>query len=725
VPSRRAPVAVSPPPVSPGLPGRAAAPPEARRPGPGARRPGGARLLRTGILALLVALLLTAAFLLDTVAAARARAVDLLLLARPVQRATATVIVGVDERSAQRLRARYGPVAAWPRSVYARALDALRAASPRLIGLAVLFDAARSGDDELAEAIRRAGNVVTPVVAQGPRAFDPRPGVAQDFDRFVRPTPAVHDARLDEGVVNVTAGPDGVVRGLPLVLRAGDEQVPSFAVVAVARFTRRRDVIDAAPRGGGPLYAAGRAIPVAERDTMLINFLGPPSDPGGGGPFHVISLVDVLEGRFDPDSVRDKIVLVGATTPGVDEHPTPTAGARRMWGVEILGSGIETILHQRFLVPAPRPAVVALILGLGLLGGLLAAAGRPLWMALLVATVLAVYLVGTSALLQAGVILDLVLPPAALLAAFAVGLVDRVVFEQAEQRRVREAMARYLSPAVSRWVLADPRRLRLGGERRELTVLFSDLRSFTTHAHALAPETLVSLLNDHMTEMTAIVFRHDGVLAHYAGDGLEAFWNAPMAQPDHARRACEAALDMVTALDALRPRFAEEGWAALDMGIGINTGTTIVGNLGSRDRLAYTAVGDAVNVASRLEGLSKEYGVRIVIGELTRRAAGEAFEYRSLDLVAVKGRAEPVQVHELVARAGALLPERRELLARYEHGVALYRARRWAEATALFDALAAAAPDDGPIALYRRRARALLEDPPGADWDGVWVARTK
>jgi adenylate cyclase len=274
-------------------------------------------------------------------------------------------------------------------------------------------------------------------------------------------------------------------------------------------------------------------------------------------------------------------------------------------------------------------------------------------------------------------------------------------------------------------VLADPRRLRLGGELRELTVLFSDLRGFTTHAHALPPETLVALLNDHMTEMTAIVFQHDGVLAHYAGDGLEAFWNAPMTQPDHARRACLAALEMVEALGALRLEFAARGWGDLDMGVGINTGTTIVGNLGSRDRLAYTAVGDAVNVASRLEGLSKEYGVRIVIGDATRQAAGDAFEFRFLDLVAVKGRAEPVQVYELLGRAGGLPAERREVLARYDQGVALYRNRRWAEATKLFEELAAAAPDDGPIALYRRRALELLAEPPASDWDGVWVAKTK
>jgi adenylate cyclase len=632
--------------------------------------------------------------------------------------------VGIDERSAERLKPRYGPVVAWPRSVYVRLLEALHGAGPRLIGLAVLFDAAHEDDPALARALRRAGNVITPVVAQGPLAFDPRPGIAQKFERFVRPIATIRDARLDEGIVNVTAARDGVVRGLPLVLQAQDEAIPSFALVAVARFTRREQVIDAT-LPGGTLYAAGRAIPVAERESMLINFLGPPSDPRGGGPFRIIPLADVLDGAFRPEWVRDKIVLVGFTTPGIDEHLTPTTSDRRMWGVEILGNAIETVLHQRFLVPAPWPVVVSLILGLALLAGWLATGRRPLAMGVIVLLVLGLYFIAASLLLEAGRILDLVLPPAALLLTFAVALVDRVVFEQAEQRRIREAMGRYLSPSVSRWVLADPRRLRLGGELRELTVLFSDLRNFTTHAHALPPETLVSLLNDHMSEMTAIVFRHDGVLAHYAGDGLEAFWNAPISQPDHARRACQAALEMVAALGPLRREFAARGWAELDMGIGLNTGSMVVGNLGSRDRLAYTAVGDPVNVASRLEGLSKEYGVHIVIGEATRQAAGDAFEYRFLDLVAVKGRAEPVRVYELLGRAGSVPAERRALLERYEHGVALYHERRWAEATAVFDELARAAPGDGPVLLYRRRARELVADPPGSDWDGVWIARTK
>jgi len=225
--------------------------------------------------------------------------------------------------------------------------------------------------------------------------------------------------------------------------------------------------------------------------------------------------------------------------------------------------------------------------------------------------------------------------------------------------------------------------------------------------------------------MADVVLRHDGVLAQYAGDAIEAFWNAPMDQADHARRACDTALDMVAALDGLRPVFEARGWAHLDLGVGINTGQMVVGNMGSKDRLIYTAVGDPVNVAARLEGLSKEYGVRVVVGEATVAAAPDAFTYRLLDLVAVKGRAEPLRCYEVVARAGTLGPDALGRLARYHEALDLYRARRWEEALGALDALARDGPADGPIALYQRRTRALLAEPPPPDWDGVFVAESK
>ncbi|HMH76371.1 MAG TPA: adenylate/guanylate cyclase domain-containing protein, partial [Candidatus Udaeobacter sp.] len=649
---------------------------------------------------------------------------DLLFTTRPAQSARSTVIVGIDEKSYQALLARHGPLSAWPRTLYADALDALRPAAPRVVAVAIFFDAQRPEDGALAEAMRRAGNVIVPVVAQGAKAFDPRPGVAQEFEAFVRPASTLRSAAVDEGLANVTTGRDSVVRRLPLLLRARGEELPSLALTIVARFTRRPVVLDA-PAEAGLVHAAGRPIPVAEHDTMLIDFLGPPSDPGGGGPFRIISFVDVLEGRFDPALVRDHIVLLGPTIRGVDEHATPTTGDTRMWGVEILGNAVETVLYQRFLLPA-GPAATTLPIGLmALLAALVVAAWRPLPAGLAVAGGLALYGTAAALVFERGLVLDLIYPPAALLISFAAALSSRLVLEQKEQRIVREAMGRYLSPAVSQWVLADPDRLRLGGETREMTVLFSDLRQFTTLAHAVTPATLVALLNTYRSEMADVVFRHDGVLAQYAGDAIEAFWNAPMDQADHARRACLTALDMVAALATLRPQFEARGWAHLDLGVGINTGQMVVGNMGSKDRLIYTAVGDPVNVAARLEGLSKEYGVRIVVGEATVAAEPRTFIYRFLDLVAVKGRSEPLRCFEVMARAGALDAAGERRLARYHEALDLYHARRWADALRLLDELGGEAPADGPIALYRRRTRALLADPPADDWDGVFVAESK
>ncbi len=682
------------------------------------------RLLASGAPALGVALVLAGAFLLGLLGATRARMSDLLFAVRPAQSARSTVIVGIDQKSYQTLLPRYGPLSAWPRTLYAQALDALRPAGPRVIAFAVFFDASRPEDPLLAEAMRRAGNVVVPVVAQGPRAFDPRPGVAQEFEAFVRPAATVRAGSLDEGLANITTNRDSVARSLPLLLRAGNEELPSLALTIVAHFTRRPVVLDARAEPG-LVRAAGRSIPVAEHDIMPIDFLGPPSEPDGPGSFRIVSFADVLDNRFDPALVRDRIVLLGPTIRGVDEHATPTTGDTRMWGVEILGNAVETVLYQRFLVPASPPGTVLTIGLMSLLSALVVAAWRPLPAGLTVAAGLALYGTIAAVLFDRGLVLDLVYPPAALLISFAAALSSRLVLEQAEQRMVREAMGRYLSPVVSQWVLADPDRLRLGGETREMTVLFSDLRNFTTVAHALHAETLVALLNTYRGEMADVVFRHDGVLAQYTGDAVEAFWNAPMAQPDHARRACETALDMVAALERLRPEFERRGWAQLDVGVGINTGQMVVGNMGSKDRLVYTAVGDPVNVAARLEGLSKEYGVHIVVGEATAAAVPETFVYRFLDLVAVKGRAEPLRCYEVLARAGALAPAAQARVERYHRAIDLYRSRRWAEALPLLDELDAEAPADGPIALYRRRTRALLASPPPEDWDGVFVAKSK
>jgi adenylate cyclase len=619
------------------------------------------RLFVSGGLALGVGALLSAAYSLNFFATAQIRSTDFLFKARADERARSTVIVGIDQRSYSYLRRRHGILVNWPRTLYANAFEALRKAGARVVVFDLFFDATRPEDPLIAAAMKRAGNVIMPVEAQSPKSLDPRPGLAQEFEDFVRPPAIIREAAAAEGFVNVTTDRDTVVRSLPLLLRAGDEELPALALTIVARFIRWPTVIDASPVAG-VVYGAGRTIPVGSNDSMPINYLGPPTSPVRGGTFTFISFTDVVTGTFDRTLVKGKIVLIGLTIRGQDEFSTPTTSETRMWGVEVLGNAVETILDQRFLVPVSPAATVGAIFGMALLAALLVAGARPVVAVVSTLGVLGLYLLTAGALFESGTVLNLVYPPAALLLGFVVTLVYRVIFEQAKQREILGLMARYLSPAVSRWVLDDPERLNLVGESREMTVLFCDLRGFTTLSQTLAPKELVSLLNEFMTAMTDVVFSHYGVLDKYIGDGLMAFWGAPMDQPDHAHRACATALDMIETLRGLQVDWERRGVPNLEMGIGINTGPMVVGNMGSRKRLAYTVLGDTVNVASRLEGLSKEFGTHVVIGEATRAAAGDAFEYRFLEAVTVAGRNEPLTVYELVSRAGQRAPVKASLL---------------------------------------------------------------
>ena len=607
------------------------------------------RLLVSTALVLAVGALVAMAHHLTWFSTAQARSTDFLFKSRAGEQARSTVIVGIDQRSYSELLPQYGALVNWPRTLFARALDNLRQAGARVIVFDLFFDASRPDDQELVAAITRAGNVLVPVEAQGPKSVDPRPGIAQEFEVFVRPTLAIGAVAVAEGFVNVTTDQDTVVRGLPLLLHDGHEEMPALALAAVAQFVRRKTVVDAPP-SVGVVYGAGRAIPLLPSDSMLINYLGAPSSLERAGSFRIIPFGAVLNGTFDRALVRDKIVLIGLTIRGMDEFSTPTTADTRMWGVEVLGNAVETILGQRFLILASRPATVWTIFLAALLAALLVATLRPAVATLGALGVLGAYLAVAGALFDGGLVLNLVYPPAAFLLAFVAALAYRVVFEQAEQRAIRGVMARYLSPSVSQWVLKDPDRLHLGGETREMTVLFCDLRGFTTLAHAMDSQALVSLLNEFMTAMTRVIFKHDGVLDKYIGDAIMAFWNAPMDQPDHAARACAAALDMVGTLGELHADWERRGVPKLELGIGINTGAMVVGNMGSRERLAYTVLGDTVNVASRLEGLSKEYGVRVVIGDATRTAAGGVFDYRFLGVATVKGRGEPLSVYTLVGR---------------------------------------------------------------------------
>jgi adenylate cyclase len=323
--------------------------------------------------------------------------------------------------------------------------------------------------------------------------------------------------------------------------------------------------------------------------------------------------------------------------------------------------------------------------------------------------------------------LQAVSPVLAGVIALVLSLRVRVATEEERAQRIRQTFEHYVSGGVVEEMIRHPERVKLGGERREMTVLFSDIRGFTSISETLDPEALVRLLNEFFTPMTRLVLENGGTLDKYMGDALMAFFGAPLAHPDHAARACRAALAMRDELVRLNDGWHRDGklppHLTLGIGIGLNSGEMSVGNVGSEVVFGYTVIGDNVNLGSRIEGLNKDYGSQILVSEFTARAAGDGFLFRELDWVRVKGKQKPVGIHELLDAAPGSLDQagRAALFAR---GLAAYRAQDFAGAATLFADLADRL-GDGPGKVFQERCRHYLEDPPPPDWDGVEVRTTK
>jgi adenylate cyclase len=352
---------------------------------------------------------------------------------------------------------------------------------------------------------------------------------------------------------------------------------------------------------------------------------------------------------------------------------------------------------------------------------------RVLVAALAAAALLALLAWATQRLFAtAGLALGGVYPLGAILLCTIGGTLFRSLREEGEKRKIRHAFRHYLNPEVTDLVARDPGRLRLGGERREITVFFSDIRNFTSISERLQPDVLGELLNEYLGAMTTIIFRHEGLLDKYMGDAVMAFWGAPVPAQDHARRCCRAALEMVRALAALHERWRRLGLPLLEIGIGINSGEAVVGNFGSAQRFSYTAVGDDVNLASRLEGLNKHYGTTILVSERTRAMIGDAFLCREIDRVRVTGRAQAITIHELLARRA---DDHDGAVARRATGFAAaldaYRRQAWDEATARLETLGSEWPRDRAIPPFLARCRRLRAAPPGEGWDWVSEMPTK
>jgi adenylate cyclase len=644
-------------------------------------------------------------------------------------------IVAIDERTIAELGA-YG--GGYPRSYHARLIDRLLAAPPRVIGFDIGFFEPTADDAELAAAMERAQQARTRVVLAAIGLLQRGEPIARSdsgelqFGSGLVP-PALLAERADIGLSNVLPDERGTIRGIPLLSRLVDQERPTFGLALVAAYLRRPRPIDARP-APDTVEVAGRRIPVDSSTSLRINYFGPPSEPySPTGTFPVVSFVDVLNGRVDAEAWRDRIVLIGASGAAglADDYWTPLSmDGRKMSGVEIHANVAATLFSTQFLRDAAAPLQVGLIVATAVLVALLAATLG----ALAASTATVVVLVGVAALsVWALYALGLQLPLASPLlggsAAFSGVVAWRVSVEQRQARALVRALASVVPPSVAQQIAREPNRVRLGGERRVISLLFTDLKGFTAFSETIEPELLARIMAEYLDAMSRVVFELGGTLDKFVGDAVMAFWNAPLDDPQHARHACDAALAMQAALAELNAGWQRAGLPAQRMRIGIHSGPASVGNMGTPRRFAYTALGDSVNLAARLEPLNDEYGTSICVSGDTVAAAGEGLVFRFLDRVVVKGKSTPVATFELLGRADdAQLAQRSApLLAAFSAGVTLYQQREFDAAAEHFRLAARAAGNglDPPSQVYLARCAELAIDPPAPDWDGVYVMRHK
>jgi adenylate cyclase len=418
-----------------------------------------------------------------------------------------------------------------------------------------------------------------------------------------------------------------------------------------------------------------------------------------------VAAADVIEERAPAGALTGKLALVGFTATGFDKSATPFAPVAP--GVELQATVLDNVLHGASLRRPwwMMPAEAALIVLLGVVLGIaLRRLGTPAALMIALGAALLCAWGGQRLFESARLAVGGAYVLGAVLSCTLAGAVARAVSEEREKRWIREAFRHYLNPEVTELLARAPERLRLGGERREITILFVDIRDFTGISETLRPEVLGELLNAYLGAMTDVVFRHDGLLDKYIGDAVMAFWGAPVQEQNNAVRCCRAALDMTTTVRALRERWRPLGRPLFEIGIGINTGEAAVGNFGSPQRFNYTAVGDDVNLASRLEGLNKEYATEVLITERTREAIGDEFITREIDRVLVKGRTQRVIVHELLGcRADDQDGSLAERAVRFGAALGAVRREAWAEAIDLLRALRDRYPEDRAAAAFLAR----------------------
>lgn len=592
------------------------------------------------------------------------------------------VLIAIDNRSIAEL-------GSWPfpRGRFAELIDQLGPVDPKVLAVDVMFsEPSRLGeadDLKLEQSLEGASfPVVFPIEFETVK-FEGGKAVGSDI---LRPLSRFEAPQLRFGQVNVGVDPDSVVRTVPLAI----DNTPAFAAVAAGR---------------------------ESDEVRRIAFAGP------RGTIRTVSFVDVLRDPAIRESLTDSYLFVGATAPDLhDEVQTPFSRGAAVSGAELHAQIANMLLHDYKLVFVEGIRALLWLLVAGLLSVVSFAAFKKLRFAVIgalsVGLLLFLFVIYDA---QSAYILPVLYSALAWVFAVSGGFMYRYRTLDKEKRVIRETFGKYVSRDILEEMLRNPEKVRLGGEDCEVTVFFSDVRGFTTLSEKLSPSELVHFLNRYLTRMTDIALDAGGVLDKYIGDAIMAFWGAPLKRPTHAVDAARASLKMVDSLIAFNKESREEGGLEIDIGIGLNSGTVVAGNMGSEQRFDYTVMGDTVNLASRLEGQTKTYGIHILVSEAVVRQLTPEFLTREVDRIKVKGKNLPVTVFEIVENSKR--EQVQKIISEFEAAREAYYSGDWRATVRLANEILSRV-DDGPTKVYKQRAEEFLVSPPD-HWEGVYKLTSK
>ncbi len=612
-------------------------------------------------------------------------------------------IIAIDDKSIAEL-GRYP----WTRSQYARLLAKLKAAQAK----AVMFDAFfperedMVNDQAFAAATKKAGNVVLAVLYE----YDKEGNVI----RVTRSLPEIERAAAGVGHINFFPEDDGVNRRSRVLIESDGKQTPSLGMMA-AMWALGVKEYAVNPHD---ITVGDRHIPVDDDNVMWINFTGPP----GGYPRY--SFTDVVNGRIPAEQLKGKVLFIGATALGVyDMRVTPFHGNTP--GVEVHAMVADDIISNRFIRQGEMEAWLdmAFIVLMGALAYVLTTRLR-LYGAIPATSMLLIgYFWFANAMFEAGHWINIVYPTMSAILALLVGGSFRYMVLERSAREMRSMFSSYLSPKLVSRLESDPDAAKIGGDNKEVTVLFTDIKGFTTFSESHPPQEVVSRLNEYLGAMVQVIEQHDGTIDKFIGDGIMAYWGAPLSQADHAKLALDCIASMAIRMHELRSKWDSEGLEAFSIRGGLQSGEVVAGNVGfAGKKMEYTVIGDTVNQAARLEGTAKYYGITYLVGENTYKLTATNCRYRELDRIRVVGKHLPVTIYEPQVGPSALSDAQ---IKHFESALALYRGRKWVEAKAMFRALLVELPNDKPSQIYVERCEYFAENAPPTDWDGVFNRTSK